>query len=183
MAELIFDVAVPDGAPLTGIHAGGRFLDIRGGLAPDKYTAEVRKTAYAASGPPSAALAFATSPEGPYQGLWSYSEALDWRDGEKIDRLLRWPEVDRVVRSLPAGTRHIYLRYQVRNMGLDSIRFAALTAPKPARGNVRVRHEWKEGGVVKDHTESISAAAQSYRIKTGDAPVENVSLTLEVPRE
>jgi hypothetical protein len=181
--ELFFDVTVPDGAPLTGIHAGGRFLDIRGGMAPDKYTAEVRKTTYTANGPRAASLAFATSPEGPYQGLWSYSEAVDWRDGDKIDRLLRWPEVDRVIRSLPAGTRHVYLRYQVRNMGLDGIRFAALTAPKPARSKLRIRHEWKEGGEVKDHTETVSSTAHSYRVKTGQAPIENVSLTLECPQE
>jgi len=181
--EVVFDVKVPDETPLTGIQAGGQFLDIRDHLAPDKYTAEVRKTAYSADGPRVASLAFATSPEGPYQGLWSYSEEVNWRGTEQIGRLLRWPEVDRTVRSLPAGTRHVYLRYQVRNMGLDSIRFAALTAPKPPSGKLIVRHEWRQNGVVKQHGEVFGAAGRSYTVETGSGPIENVSLTMECPRE
>ena len=44
-AELVFEVAAPAGSALTGLDAGGRFLDLSQGLAPDKLTAEVRKTA------------------------------------------------------------------------------------------------------------------------------------------
>src|SRR4029077_15810707 len=68
-AQITFELSVPGGAPLAGFDAGGRFLDIRDGEAPDKFTAEVRKTAYAAqvpSGEGTASLAFSFNAEGPY---------------------------------------------------------------------------------------------------------------------
>jgi hypothetical protein len=74
-AELIFEIAAPDGLTLTGFDAGGRFLDLRHGLAPDKFTAEVRSVVHwpAKNAPgPEASILWALRPEGPYRPLWNY---------------------------------------------------------------------------------------------------------------
>src|SRR5579864_1681989 len=42
-ADFIFDLTSPGAVPMASFEAGGRFLDLNDGLAPDKFTAEVRK--------------------------------------------------------------------------------------------------------------------------------------------
>ena len=53
-----------------------------------------------------------TSVEGPYHDLWNLPRKLEWRDGEAVDRLLRWPEVFKAVDALPAGTERVYVRFK-----------------------------------------------------------------------
>ena len=181
---MVFDVAVPDGAPADRRPCRRPLPGpARRPGAGQVHTAETRKTSYSPAGPRAATLAWSTSPDGPFENLWSYNEEINWRDGEKIDRLLRWPEVDRVLRTLPAGTKHVYLRYQVRNMALDSVRFAALTAPKNPQNKLVVRHEWKENGELKQQTEKLTTPGERYKVKAGTGTIENVALTLEVPQE
>jgi len=185
-AALLFRISSRDGTPLSGFHAGGRFLDIRNELAPDKFTAEVRKTAHAPleSGVRSAALEWSVSQTGPFVSLWTYEPEPKWLDGERIDRLLRWPEVDRTVPELPAGTRAIWVRYRLRGIALDGVRLSYWQhcddiAP------LEITQVWSEGGQRRFHTEEIEAGqhATAYRVVTGGAEaIRNEAVILTCPR-
>ncbi|MGH9667735.1 MAG: hypothetical protein ACRD9L_25235, partial [Bryobacteraceae bacterium] len=121
-AEIVLPVAAPDGGEIRGFDAGGRFLDLRDGFAPDKFTAELRRvTPWPAkdASAPEADLSWGTSPTGPYHTLWTYNAKLTWKDGQPIDRTLRWPEVDRHVNAVPPGTRRVYVRYRLCGIALD----------------------------------------------------------------
>lgn len=185
-AFLLFEIAAQDHSRLLGFRAGGRFLDIRDRLVPDKLTAEVRKTAVSIPPAiqPAASIEWSPDREGPYRRLWSYDPHIAWRDGQPIDRLLRWPEVDRTVRSIPAGTARVWVRYRLRGMALDDVR---LTAIEAAEGNspLEIAHLWKQGGVSHEHHETIAAgsAKAGYDIAIGGSlPVENEALILSCPR-
>jgi hypothetical protein len=181
-AELVLELASPDRSPLEGFDAGGHFLDIRDGLAPDKLTAEVRKTSIrstSGSSIPAASLSWATSPEGPYTELWHYEEP-NWLDGEVIHRTLRWPEVDRRVKSLPRGTRKVYIRYRLQGMALDDIRLATLS-PGISSGRLEIVHLWNENGHPKRHVEQIAnpGAAHSYVVSAGEiGKISNAAVIL-----
>jgi hypothetical protein len=180
-AEFLFELSSTDGEGLSGFDAGGRFLDIRGGIAPDKLTAETRKTALTSSGVSgkrTASIAWSTSPDGGFRELWSYDEELTWRDGEPVDRLLRWPEVDRQVRSLPPGTKRIYVRYSIEGLAIDDFRLAAIT-PARGGGQLAITHIWREGGRRRTHVEKPAnpGAAFSYVVEAGqDATPEALVL-------
>ena len=169
-AELIFEAELPDGGALAGFHAGGRFLEIRDGLAPDKLTAEVRKTAVDPNPhgrPPRASLAWSTEADGEYRTLWEYRRELRWLDGEPVRRLLRWPEVDREVASLPAETRKVYVRYRFDGMALDDVRLAVVSADRPSTGKLLVTHVWDENGRTKRYTARLdpSGGEQRYTVR------------------
>ncbi len=185
-AQVIFEVAATDGLPLSGFDAGGRFLDLRDGLAPDKFTAEVRSVAPwpAKNAPdPEASIAWAPSPQGPYKTLWTYDPKLTWKDGQPINRTLRWPEVDRSVRNLPAGTKRIYVRYQIRGMAIDDFRLAALSPAAPSQSMLQITHLWRENGQPQKHSQSLTAP-QIYSIQTSPiATIVNEALILECPTE
>jgi hypothetical protein len=176
-AAIVFELA----GDLTGFDAGGRFLDLRGGLAPDKLTAEVRKTAVRLpAGAPRASLEWSLRPDGGFQTLWSYEEKLDWRDGDPVDRLLRWPEVDERVRSLPAGTNTVYVRYRLEGMALDDIRLAAISRAAAAASPLEITHLWSEAGTPRRHTERVSGPRR-YKVRAG-TDVVNESIILSCPR-
>ena len=184
-AELIFEVAAAEGLTLTGFDAGGRFLDLRDGLAPDKFTAEVRSVvpwpAKNAPGP-EASVSWALRPEGPYKALWNYDPKLTWRDSVTIDRTLRWPEVDRSVRDLPAGTRRIYVRYQIRGMAVDDFRLAGISPANPSPSTLQITHLWRESGQARKHVQSIADpnAPQTYSVQISDtAIVTNEAVIME----
>jgi hypothetical protein len=182
--EILFELSAPDGSPLSGFAAGGRFLDIRDATAPDKFTAEVRKTAAVAAGPSrSAALEWALSPEGKYEPLWSYDEQLRWRDGDAIDRLLRWPEVDREVRALPPGTKKVYVRYRLGGVALDDIRLAVIAPARASATPLEITHVWSEDGRQRRHVQRIDRpeAAHSYSVETGGGSVANEAVILACP--
>ncbi len=186
-ASMLFELSSADGAPLAGFDAGARFLDLRDGLAPDKFTAETRSSALAGRSMPDAqaALAWSTSPSGPFRNLWEYDPKLRWKDGEEIRNLLRWPEVDRSIRALPPGTKRVFVRYSFRNMGLDSPRMA-IYAPVASRSKaLDVTHVWLEDGVRKEHLQKIDQPwqARTYRVETSPTrQLANHALILSCPR-
>ena len=174
MGEAVFEVAAPDGSPLSSIEAGGRFLDLRDGLAPEKRTAEIRKTTFAteksSADEVEASIDWAAAPDGPYRSLWTYDPKLQWKDGKPYPRVLRWPEVDRTVEDLPPGISKIYVRYRFRNMALDDVRLAAV-APRTKTSPIDVIHVWFEHGQERSHVERIANPAErrAYTVNVGGA--------------
>ena len=172
--EVVFELSAPDGSPLSGFDAGARFLDLRDGLAPDKLSAEVRKTELgfkpSSEVPrPRASLAWSTSPAVGYTTLWEYDEMLRWRDGKAVEQLLRWPEVDRRVRALPPGTRKIYVRYRLSGMGLDSLRLAVISPGSGRSQALEITHQWYADGQSKQHVQRIERPwlDREYVVDTG----------------
>jgi hypothetical protein len=183
--ELLFEVPAGDGRSLTGFDVGGRFLDLRDGLAPDKFTAEVRKVAPwpAKNAPaPAASISWALTAEGPYKPVWTYDPKLTWKDGQTIDRTLRWPEVDRHVGNLPSGTRRVYVRYQVRGMAIDDFRLAAISPAAPSSSTLQVTHMWRENNQERKHVQLIDnpALARTYMVQTSaTGNITNEAVVLE----
>ncbi|HEY3130515.1 MAG TPA: hypothetical protein VGL91_13725 [Acidobacteriota bacterium] len=175
-AEVVFELSAPDGSEISGFDASCRFLDIRDGLAPDKFTAEVRKTELKLEAPISGSVAWSLSPTGGYKTLWQYEPNLHWKDGEAIDRTLRWPEVGRQVRALPAGTKRAYVRYQLEGMALDNLSLAVLSpAERSSSSGLEITHVWTTGGQQKSHVERIQKPwmENSYIVDTG--PIDMLS--------
>jgi hypothetical protein len=179
-ADLIFHVSTPDAAPLSGLEAGGRFLDLSAGLAPDKFTAEVRKVAAIPANQPAASIAWSNSPAGPFQTIWEYDPHLQWKDGIPIDRMLRWPEIDRHVKI--SGVRDIYVRYRIQDLAIDQFRLAAEARQTASSSGLEVTHVWRENGARKTLTRRIPTGATAYHysieIPSG-AKVENEAVIFE----
>jgi hypothetical protein len=159
-AEVVFELFAPENSSLTGFDVGARFLDLRDGLAPDKFTAETRKTSMGRNGSaikasPEASIEWSATLSGKYQRLWEYKQALEWRDGNPVEQVLRWPEVDRQIRSLPSGTKKAFVRYRLRGMGMDSLRLAIITPPSMSTSTLAIAHEWYVDGQRKGHVELI----------------------------
>jgi hypothetical protein len=159
--EFVFRLTGPNGAPLSGFDAGGRFLDLSTGLAPDKFTAEVRKVAPFPANHAAASIAWSKSPDGPFQTIWEYDPRLKWRDGIAIDRTLLWPEVDRHVEV--SGAPELYVRYQIRGLALDNFRLAVETPGRQDSSALEVTHVWSEDGMAKTRTRRIPAGSSAYR--------------------
>lgn len=159
--EFVFRVANAGGEPLTALDAGGRFLDLSRGMAPDKFTAEVRTVAPLAARQPAASIAWSKSPTGPFQTVWEYDPKLTWKDGDPIDRTLLWPEVDRHI-ALP-GIGEVYVRYSIRDLALDHVRLAAETKAPAGASAVVISHLWKEGTADKSFAVTIRAGATEQR--------------------
>ncbi|HKW97613.1 MAG TPA: hypothetical protein VJN43_07750 [Bryobacteraceae bacterium] len=186
-AEIVFELTAPDGVPIGRFEAGGRFLDIRHGEAPDKLTAEVRKTAYDSSVPPaerSASLAWSLAPDGSYNELWHYDPSLHWKDGIPIDRTLRWPEVFREVDHLPNGAKRVYVRYRLNGIALDSLRLAVVSVEQRKSPQVEVTHLWHEGNAARSHVERIAEPWHEhyYSVQTSTAsPIVNDAVIYYCP--
>jgi hypothetical protein len=182
--EFVFRLTGPNGAPLAGFDAGGRFLDLSTGLAPDKFTAEVRKVApFPVNAPAShaaASIAWSPSPDGPFQTIWEYDPHLKWRDGIAIDRTLLWPEVDRHVEV--SGAPELYVRYRISDLALDNFRLAVETRGREDSSALEVTHVWTEDGAAKTRTQRIPAGSSAYRyaveIPTG-AKIVNQAVIFE----
>jgi hypothetical protein len=183
-----FTLVSPDGCDLTAFEAGGRFLDLRDGLAPDKLTAEVRKVAPWPTGDvvkPNAEIAWSTNPQGPFRTLWTYNPNLTWKDGQSIDRTLRWPEVDRKVDQLPAGTKKVYVRYMLSGMAFDDLRLAMVRPASRSSSAVQITQLWKENGVEKSYSKRIGPGIQEQKFTIfvpETAKIENETLIIECPR-
>jgi hypothetical protein len=183
--EVIFELKNPDGSPLRGFEAGGRFLDIRDGLAPDKLTAEVRKLQLKLDGgadaPRLGRLEWSASLDGRFQNLWTYLPPTDWKDGQPIDRVLLWPEVDRGVTRLPADCRRVFVRYQLQgNMALDSVRLAVTSPGSLKSSQLQITHTWETATGARSHSERISDPTRSHaytvEVSGGDASNQAVIL-------
>ncbi|RPI24844.1 MAG: hypothetical protein EHM61_16000 [Acidobacteria bacterium] len=177
--ELVLCVSAPDNGALTGFDAGARFLDLRDGLAPDKLTAETRTTRVRVATPDSpryASMKWSTSLTGPFTTLWEYSPAAMWPDGFTENQLLRWPEVDRTVNSVPPGTKKVYVRYALKNMGMDSVRLAARVPAGPYKGTVEITHVWRSDGQKREHKQRLTNTS-NYQVNTGtSADIVNEAL-------
>lgn len=183
-ASVVFELTAPGGAVLAGFDAGGRFLDLRGGFAPDKRTAGARRTKIAFTGTPEASLEWSLAPNRDFKPLWTWDEEIQWRDGDRINRVLRWPEVDFTVNELPPGVKKIYVRYRFANVALDSIRLAVRSQAPAPRSPVEITHAWRESGQLRRHVERIApgGATLRYFVETGPSrSITNESLTLYCP--
>ena len=177
-AEIVFRLP----GSVTAFDAGGRFLDLSLGLAPDKFTAEVRTVAPLPARNPAASIAWSTSPDGPFRVVWQYDAKLKWKDGEPIDRVLAWPEVDRHVEL--GAAQEIYVRYQIEDLALDSIRLAGF-APAVGESPLVVTHRWKDNGVDRTAQRHIPAGTKTLRYRIDiptTAKVTNEDITFECVR-
>ena len=188
-AAVVFMLEAPGSGELAGFDAGGRFLDLRDGFAPDKLTAEVRQVVPWPSmntGVPSASIAWSTGPEGPWQPIWTYNPKLIWKDGEPIDRTLRWPEIHKKVRSLPSGIHRVFVRYSFESMAVDDFRLAYVRSDLHSNSSLILTHVWKENGMERRHTEKMPPGQleRSYRLEIPDAAqIVNKALIMECPSE
>ncbi len=187
VGDVIFEVSAND-RDLSGFDVGGRFLDLTGGIAPNKFTAEIRHvTPWPANrkGPGSASISWSTSNHGPWKTLWTYDPKLTWLDGQPIKQVLRWPEVDRSVRNLPAGTEHVYIRYQFSGLAIDHFRLASIHPENPsATQHLKITQIWEENGMQREFHKDLTDAnvAQAYLISIPEkADVTNVAFILDCP--
>jgi hypothetical protein len=185
--EVIFQVAAKKG-DLTGFSAGGRFLDLSRGIAPNKLTGEIRQvTPWPAhrKGPGTASISWSTNSNGPWKTLWTYNPRLTWLDGKPIRQVLRWPEVDETVRRLPPGTERVYVRYRFGGLAVDKFRLASIRPVSPrASEHLEITQIWEENGIQREFHKNVLDAGKSlqYQIsvpKTAD--VTNVAFILSCP--
>lgn len=182
---IYFELKAPEGGEMSGFDAGGRFLDLRGGLAPDKLTAEVRNvTPWPGSGAPAPHASIAWSPtiDGSYTTVWNYNPEITWKDGDPVERTLRWPEVDRHVSGLPAGIQRVFVRYEIEGMAIDDIRLAVNRSGLHASCPVAITHHWKEDGMQRKFVKVIpvSNSRMTYTIDTSPgANIENEAVEME----
>ena len=166
---------------LAAVHAGGRFLDLSAGLAPDKFTAEVRKVEPLPARHPEASIAWSTSLDGPYRTVWNYDPQPKWLDGKPVDCVLSWPEADR---AFPvSGASEVFVRYRVRDLAIDQFRIAYETEAA-GTSPVDIIQEWDEYGVRKHHRVRVPASARhfTYGIDIGSTvTVSNQSVVFECP--
>ena len=183
-AEFVFRLADDSGRGLTGFAAGGRVLDLRSGLAPDKFTAEVRPVTPLPDGRPAASIAWSESPTGPFQTIWEFDPDVKWKDGRKEDRTLLWPEVDRHVAL--SAKREVYVRYRIQNVALDHVRLAMETQAPNGSSPLEVSHLWKENGVSRSFRRTIPAGvtAHNYVIDLpAGAQISNEAIVFECKRQ
>ncbi len=186
--EITFALASPDNRDLVSFEAGGRFLDLRDGLAPDKLTAEVRKVApcpASDAAAPTARIGWSSNPHGPFQTLWTYNAKLTWKDGQPIDRTLNWPEVDRRIDRLPTGTKKVFVRYFFAGMAIDNFRLAIVRAASRSFSNVKITQLWKEDGVERSTSRQMGAGEteEKFTILVPEtASIENKALIIECLR-
>ncbi|MEW5978369.1 MAG: hypothetical protein AB1898_21440 [Acidobacteriota bacterium] len=185
--EVVFELRTPDGALLTGFHAGGRFLDIRDGLVPDKLTAEVRKLQFklgaGSERPGFGRLEWSSSLSGPFQSLWTYVPPTGWKD-QPLDRVLLWPEVDRSVETLPAECRRVFVRYRIQgSMGLDNVRLAVTSSWPAGPSQVKITHIWKTPSGLRSHSERVNGSVQAhaYTIDLSGKDVTNHAIVFHHP--
>ena len=170
-----------DGKQLVGFDVGARFLDLSGGLAPDKLTAETRRMAAATHRAGPASISWSTASAGPFQELWLFPKELQWLDKQPVTRLLRWPEVFKQIRTLPPNTKTVYVKLTSAGPAIDSIRLALYLKPAAAAspGKMVITQDWTENGIVRQHREQISndETAHHFTIQAG-THLSNSSITL-----
>lgn len=76
--------------------------------------------------------------------------------------------MDRQVRSLPPGTRTVYVRYSIEGLAIDDFRLAAIS-PAAGGGQLTITHVWREAGRPRTHVEKLASpgAASTYVVEAG----------------
>ena len=165
--QMIFALSPAATGQLSGFDAGGRFLDLRNGLAPDKLTAELRHVVpwpTTPNVPQTASIAWSTKPNGPWTTLWTYVPNVQRPDENPVPQTLRWPEVDRSVRNLGTGSTKVYVRYRFRNLAMDAVRLATLQPTLARQSPLSITHRWTQNGKTAEHTEIIQGdLKKTYR--------------------
>lgn len=166
--ELIFSFDRDRNGRLQEIDAGGRFLNLRGGLAPNKLTAETRKVQPWPSDPQaslSASISWSTHEGGPWTPLWKLSDHTQTQlDGLEAPQTLQWPEVDRKIASLPQGPGPIYVRYLFRNVAVDDVRLATMRSSNTRPTALTVTQCWTDNGKPASFSRTIMAKDATYEI-------------------
>jgi len=183
--QAVFALAAPDSGELTEFQAGGRFLVLEH-LAPEKTTAETRKTSYSSPSPSQAkaSIAWSLSPDGPYTTIWEYNPAISWLDNKPEKRTLRWPEVDRRISGLPSGVKVVYLKYTLDGMALDDLRIALFTSPPARQSRLVITHVWAAGNSQSSQTMEITKPEKetSYKVDAGTgSKIENKAVIFYCP--
>jgi hypothetical protein len=179
-SEAVFRLDAPQAQTIVGLDAGGRFLDLSRGIAPDKFTAEVRRVEPVDSTHASASIAWSLSAEGPFQTIWEYDPKLAWKAAVPIDRTLRWPEVDRHLEVNRANA--VYVRYRFSGLALDDFRLA-LQTPAGERGcRMELTHIYTENGIRKTAKRLVPAGETVWNYAVDTAPgakLSNEAMILE----
>ncbi|MGI4852494.1 MAG: hypothetical protein ACRYF4_00440 [Janthinobacterium lividum] len=182
VGELIFALDSRGKGDLNAVDAGGRFLDLSQGLAPDKLTAETRKVKPWPTGtsqPRTATVAWSTAPTGPWTEVWSFDSRTEWPDGAVTPLKLQWPQVDRTISGISNGAAAIYVRYRLQNLALDDIRLATMTLPRTRAQALQVTHCWTENGNSMQQTNMLAGFPASYDVQTSaTALIRPVSIVL-----
>jgi len=129
-------------------------------------------------------LEWSTSLDGPFQSLWTYLPPTDWKDGQPIDRVLLWPEVDRGVTRLPADCRRVFVRYRLQgNIALDSVRLAVTSPGSPKSSQLQITHTWETATGARSHSERISDPTRNhaYTVEVSGADVSNQAVIFYCP--
>lgn len=165
---------------IKGFGFGARFVDVSKGLAPDKLTAETRRTAVSTK-PGTASIEWSPSADGPWHKLWSLPQRPVWRDRDPVERTLNWPEAFVGISELPDGTASAYVRVQSSGPCIDNIRLSELRQSGRPAGTLKITHTWLEEGARKQHVQNLDATnpAQGYQVKAGKS-VENVAVSFEL---
>lgn len=175
--EAIYELSAKQAA-LTGFDAGARFLDMPDGLAPDKLTAEVRRSSVRTK-LGEVSLSWSHSLNGPFAELWRWDKQMIWRDGDPIDRMLLWPEVFRSVRGLNVGDTRVYVRLRSSGPAIDNIRLATYSQLPQPKGRIAINQLWLEDGVSHEHTEHLAAGVRTHDFSLSAGPdIQNISVTL-----
>lgn len=173
--ELIFAFDRDEEGTLQEVDAGGRFLNLSGGLAPNKLTAETRPVPRWPSdskAPQTGSLAWSTSEHGPWTTLWSFADGkLPLSEDAGKLQTLQWPEVDRRITALPPGSGPVYVRYQFRNVALDDVRLATMRAPKTPATRLTVTHCWTANDKASNFSRALSSDTATYSIDVPEAAI------------
>ncbi len=183
---IIFKITAPGNGFIQRLQVGGRFLKLEK-IAPDKLTAEIRKTrsGFNYENDNYQALIFVSENDSlSFKKIWEFDKKMAWKNNEPIKQFLRWPEVDRTIRfSVPVKT--CYVKYQVQNIALDKIRFNVFykrSQPAMMSQEMLITHVWQENGVEKRHTEIVAPdnGSDSYTLNLPEKKIVNKALIIKV---
>ena len=102
----------------SGFDFGARFIEIRNRSGTGQANCRSEDHELQATRSGTASIEWSTSPAGPWRKGWTLPSPAPNLDGENIERVLRWPEANVSVRSLPKGTQKVYVRFVLPGLAL-----------------------------------------------------------------